>query len=378
MTASPMNFSTVPPWRSSSARTRSWYGRRIASTSSGSSDSARLVKPTRSQKTTVTTLRSRRAVPPAMGQRVWRRRRVVSSDGAHQGLVGSRCRRGRRHGRGRLGAHAAPPRVRIAVHGSLPVSRGEDAVVLRQPGGEALLLLRLRQGRGRHLVRARDGEPRLRRRGGVAGGAVPRPDRGRAGVAAGRGGARRRRERLHAVLDQSATYFERLLWDSDAGGLRRANTSPVAVSARRSRRSSGSVSPRQGPRRQGEGARLHARRAAVRGPRHHAWNGLLPTAPDVPARRCAWSRRRLPGEEAARRRSPARQVRELARGRPLPQERDPVRAPPREDRDRQAGLRSGRRGEHRRHRAPSGRVRARRGVDGDGAHRPAASRARRG
>ena len=29
--------------------------------------------------------------------------------------------------------------------------------------------------------------------------------------------ARRRRERLYAVLDQTATYFERLLWDTDAG-----------------------------------------------------------------------------------------------------------------------------------------------------------------
>jgi DNA primase len=29
--------------------------------------------------------------------------------------------------------------------------------------------------------------------------------------------ARRRRERLYAVLDQTATYFERLLWDGDAG-----------------------------------------------------------------------------------------------------------------------------------------------------------------
>ena len=28
---------------------------------------------------------------------------------------------------------------------------------------------------------------------------------------------RRRRERLYAVLDQTATYFERLLWDGEAG-----------------------------------------------------------------------------------------------------------------------------------------------------------------
>src|SRR5438093_1101360 len=61
ITASPMNFSTVPPKRSSSYRSRSWYGRSIASTSSGSSCSARAVKPTRSAKRTVTTFRSRRA-----------------------------------------------------------------------------------------------------------------------------------------------------------------------------------------------------------------------------------------------------------------------------------------------------------------------------
>ena len=62
-TASPMNFSTVPPNRSSSSRARSWYVRSSARTSSGSLSSARAVEPTRSVKTTLTTLRSsRRAV----------------------------------------------------------------------------------------------------------------------------------------------------------------------------------------------------------------------------------------------------------------------------------------------------------------------------
>ena len=37
--------------------------------------------------------------------------------------------------------------------------------------------------------------------------------------APGQDDARRRRERLFAVLDQTATYFERLLWDGDAGML---------------------------------------------------------------------------------------------------------------------------------------------------------------
>jgi hypothetical protein len=61
MTASPMNFSTVPLWRSSSLRTRVWYGCRTRRTSSGSIASARAVKPTRSQKRHVTTFRSSRA-----------------------------------------------------------------------------------------------------------------------------------------------------------------------------------------------------------------------------------------------------------------------------------------------------------------------------
>jgi DNA primase len=33
--------------------------------------------------------------------------------------------------------------------------------------------------------------------------------------------ARKRRERLHAVLDQAATFYERTLWDSEAGGMAR-------------------------------------------------------------------------------------------------------------------------------------------------------------
>jgi hypothetical protein len=64
-TASPMNFSTVPPWRSSSWRSRAWYGASRALTSSGSRRSARSVEPTMSAKTTVTTLRSSRGVAAA-------------------------------------------------------------------------------------------------------------------------------------------------------------------------------------------------------------------------------------------------------------------------------------------------------------------------
>ena len=59
ITASPMNFSTVPPYASIRSRTRRWYGSTRAWTSSGSADSDAAVKPTRSQKRTDTTFRSR-------------------------------------------------------------------------------------------------------------------------------------------------------------------------------------------------------------------------------------------------------------------------------------------------------------------------------
>src|SRR6187551_2192231 len=57
-----MNFSTVPPYRSRSRRSVSWYRRRTARTSSGSSRSARAVDPTRSTNTAVTTFRSSRGL----------------------------------------------------------------------------------------------------------------------------------------------------------------------------------------------------------------------------------------------------------------------------------------------------------------------------
>ena len=221
------------------------------------------MKPTRSQKTTVTTLRSRLDVPPAMGKRVWRGRRVVSADGADQGLLGARRRSRGGHGRGRRRADAAAARVRFTLYRPLPVPRGEDAVVLGQPGRQALLLLRLRQGRGHHLVRPRDGEPRLRRCRRVARGAVPRADRGRGGIAAGGGSAPAARAALRRPRPDG-----RVLRAAPMGrGWRRAG-SRVSRRTRARRGDRQGVPSRalagQGTRGQGARARLHARRAARR------------------------------------------------------------------------------------------------------------------
>ena len=271
------------------------------------------------------------------------------------------------------GADAAASRLRVALHGTVPFPRGEDAVVLGEPRREALLLLRLREGRRRHLVRARDGESRLRRRRRVARRALPRADRG----------TRRRSPRIEAsVADESAftpcSTRRRRTSSGCSGTAMRAcrcvNTSPerglgedIAKEFRLG------LAPGKGLVEKATGARLHARRAQVRRPRHYPRDGLLPAAADVPARRRARSGTRLPGEEAERRRSSPRQVRELARGRPLPQGVDPVRPPPREAGDLQAGLRGGRRGEYRRHRTSPGGVRAGSGVHGNGAHGAAAA-----
>ena len=59
-TASPMNFSTVPPWRSIAVRISSKYRRRSGFSTSGSCCSAKEVEPTRSQNSAVTVLRTSR------------------------------------------------------------------------------------------------------------------------------------------------------------------------------------------------------------------------------------------------------------------------------------------------------------------------------
>ena len=184
---------------------------------------------------------------------LWRGSRTHRSGGQGRG----------RHGRGRLRPDAAA-QGRRALHGPLPVPRGADAELLGQPGRQALPLLRLRQGGRRDHVRPRDREPRLRRRGRVAGRALPRHARVRGDVAAARG-ARKRRDRLHAVLDQAAAFYERHLWETAAGAPVREYLAEPRASARRSAASSGSASRRaSGLAREGAGEGLHARRAARR------------------------------------------------------------------------------------------------------------------
>ena len=118
--------------------------------------------------------------------------------------------------------------------------------------------------------------------------------------------SRRRRERLFAVLDQAAAFFERHLWEGAEGepvraylesrGLREDDLEGVPAGALAGRRA-GAQGSREG---------VHGRRVAGGGADEPARQRLLPAAPDVPARRRARQGDRLPGPEAPRRRPAAR------------------------------------------------------------------------
>ena len=311
-------------------------------------------------------LRARVCRAPLGEGRPWRGSRTAPSRG--QG--------GRRHRRGRLRPHVVATRLRRPLHRSLPVSRGADAQLLRRPGREALLLLRLREGRRRRSrfvqetenldfvgvvewladdsasLDYEEGSPR-------AGGGAPAA---RPAVRGARAGRRR--------------TSSGLLWDGEAGAPVREYL--AVARARRGDREGVPARALAGsrPRREGAGAGVHDRRAADGRAREPRAGTTTSPAADVPPRRRARQHPRLPGAQAARRRPAPRQVRELAGERALPQGQRPLRAPPREAGDREAGPRRRRRGQHGRDGAPAGRLRAGGRVDGHGADGAAAPRAR--
>ena len=108
---------------------------------------------------------------------------------------------------------------------------------------------------------------------------------------------RDKRQRLYALLDQAATYYERTLWDSQAGGMARDYLKGRGLGEDVCR----DVSARSGARRQrdrAEGGREGIqRRGAARGGSHAgARRRLLPAASALPA-----GRRARPGASASRR-----------------------------------------------------------------------------
>ena len=92
MTASPMNFSTTPPYRLTTVRATSKYSDSSSRTASGSRDSDSGVKPTTSQNNTEHTRRSATGSGSATAD---------AGPGADRGTptAGALAARNRRHGR---------------------------------------------------------------------------------------------------------------------------------------------------------------------------------------------------------------------------------------------------------------------------------------
>ena len=188
---------------------------------------------------------------------------------------------------------------------------------------------------------------------------------------------RQRRKRLYELLDQAATFYERLLWDSPGGSLARDYLAgrglreEVCREFRLGLAPGGGLLTRKAREKGFTADELHA--AGLSGARGDDFfqRRLL-----FPARRRARPRRRLPGAAAARGRPAESEVRQHARIGALRQGGRGLRARQGARGDREGGPRLRRRGEHRRDRVAPGRIQARRRVHGNGAHRSTASRAR--
>ena len=170
---------------------------------------------------------------------------------------------------------------------------------------------------------------------------------------------RRRRERLYAVLEQTAAYFERLLWDGDAGAPVREYLAGRGLGEESAKEFRLGLAPGKGlaEKARERGFTLDELKSAglvtTRGTDYFPQRLMFPLA-DARGRVVGFQARKLREDDPLR----GKYV-NSPEGDLFHKSVDPVRAPPREDGDRQAGLRGGRRGEHGRHRAAAGRASSR-------------------
>ena len=111
--------------------------------------------------------------------------------------------------------------------------------------------------------------------------------------------ARKRRERLFAVLDQAASFFERHLWEGADGEPVRAYLASRGLGEEVAKEFRLGLSPGNGLAAKAREKGFTTRRAARRRADEPARQRLLPAPADVPARRRARQGDRLPGAQAA-------------------------------------------------------------------------------
>ena len=171
--------------------------------------------------------------------------------------------------------------------------------------------------------------------------------------------ARQRRERLHALLERAAGFFEHALWETDSGAPVRAYLAERGLNEEvcREYRLGLALGGLARKARQGgftDGELLAAGLVNRRGNDWFPAGRLVFPLADSRGRVLGFGARRLRDDDPLR-----GEVRQLAGGRALPQVRPRLRARPLEGRDREAGPRARRRGLHRRARAAAGRASSR-------------------
>ena len=165
----------------------------------------------------------------------------VGSRGPDQGQQQRGCRRRGRHRRGGLDTHVASANLELSLHGPLPVPRRADAGLSVDPVDKLYYCFGC--GKGGDVVRFVQESENVDFVGAIEWLA----DRFRVPLeyeetSPQQDAARRRRERLTALLDQATTYFERVLWETETGAPVRAYLSGRL--GEQIARSSDSASPR--------------------------------------------------------------------------------------------------------------------------------------
>ena len=277
---------------------------------------------------------------------------------------------------------AAPQGRARATSGRCPFHDERTPSFSRQRRRQALLLLRLRRGRRRDHVRRETENLDFVEAIEWLGRALPRPARVRGDLAASRSA---KRAAPRAAAARCSSRRRRVLRARTSGTRRRARPCAQYLDEPRARRGGLPRVPARARarrrRRSPEGAARRASRTQELLAAGSSTGAATTTSRAGSLFPLADARGRVVGfqaREAPRGRPAAGEVRQLARGRALPQGRPPLRPRPRAHRDREAGAGGRRRGQHRRARAAPGRARAGGRVDGDGAHRAAAEGARAG
>ena len=180
-----------------------------------------------------------------------------------------------------VGAQDRPAARRQPLAGAVPVPRRAHAVVLGQPRGQALLLLRLPEGRRRDRLRAGGRGARLPGGGRDARRALQRPARARGRRSRGRQASGSSGSACSGLLDRTARFYASFLESSEEAAKARAYLAERGLLRGGAERVPGGVlAERVGP---GAGGRPAGRLLTAGAARRRAWRSATDAATSTTA-----------------------------------------------------------------------------------------------